>query len=118
MKIPLQDGSEFDLSPFLDGYRAKYPQVQDMAGELAKMHLWLAQHPSKRFKMPLKFVDNWLKKARPAKQALRVVGSAKMGEAELLALGRSMNESPRIGESWAQFGRRLADISDRKAREA
>ena len=43
MKIPLRDGSEFDLDPFKDGLRAKFPHV-DLERELALLHLWLGKN--------------------------------------------------------------------------
>ena len=117
MKIPLRNGTEFDLAPFIDGFKAKYPHV-DMASELAKMHLWLHRNPASQPIAPFKFVDNWLKKLKPKQAQLRIVGGAKMTEHEVLALAQSMNVLPRPGESYPQLARRLALIADQKRMEA
>ena len=37
MIIPLRNGSSFDLSPFIAGFRAKYPHITDMDAELAAL---------------------------------------------------------------------------------
>lgn len=106
MKIRLKDGTEFDLAPFIDGFKARHPHVQDMSAELAKMHLWLARNPSRQPVSPYRFVDNWMKKIKPKPAKLHIVGSS-MSEPEMLAAGQRIGISPAPGESWAQFGRRL-----------
>jgi hypothetical protein len=110
MKLPLRDGTEFDLAPFIGGYRAKYPHIADLDAELAKMHLWLHRNPARHPVAPFRFVDNWLAKIKPKQVQLRSVGGGKLTESELLALGRRLGTEPRAGESWAQFSKRLSDM--------
>ena len=44
---------------------AKYPTMI-VGVELAKMHLWLLNNPSRRPVKVLRFVESWLKRAKPA----------------------------------------------------
>ena len=113
MKIPLRDGTEFDLAPFIDGFKAKYPHI-DMPSELAKLHLWLHRNPASRPTMPFRFVENWLKKIQPKSVKLHLV-NGKMSESEMLALGVKLGTNPRPGEGWEQFARRLRNLQDKSA---
>lgn len=48
---------------------AKYPAV-DVDGELLKMHLWLLTNPGGRPVKIWRFVDNWLRRAKPKSVAV------------------------------------------------
>ena len=113
MKIPLRDGTEFDLAPFLDGYRHKYPHV-DLGRELALMNLWLARNPSKWPLKPFRFVDNWLAKLKPKLVKLSLA-SGTLTEHEVIALAAKLGTQARPGESYAQLARRLADLQSKAA---
>jgi hypothetical protein len=106
MKIPLKDGSTFDLTPYLAGFKARHPHIADWPAELAKMHLWLARNPSRRPASPYRFVDNWCKKVKFVPVKLRIV-EGRMSEQELLALGTKLGIKAYPGESWTAFAGRI-----------
>ena len=103
MKIPLRDGSQFDLDPFIDGFRAKYPHV-DMTRELALLHLWLGKNPHAWPMKPLRFAENWLKKVK-VKAPVRLAGG--LTNQEIEEMGRKKGMPARLGESYPQWLRRM-----------
>ena len=104
----------FDLDPFIDGFKARHPHIQDWPAEFAKMHLWLSRNPSRQPSSPYRFVDNWCGKVKAKPVKLHIVGKG-MSESEMLEAGRKVGIEPRAGESWAQFGRRLMIAMERSA---
>ena len=113
MKIPLRNGQEFDLDPFIAGFKAKYPHITDMDAELAKMHLWLYRNPARHPMKPCVFVDNWMRKLKPKQVQLRSVGG-KMTESELLNWARELGTQARPGEGWPQLAKRLSELADKR----
>lgn len=116
MKIPLRNGAEFDLAPFINGYKAKYPHV-DMQRELALMHLWLARNPAKWPLKPFRFVDNWLSKLKPKMVKLQLA-HGNLPEHEVIALAARLGTQARPGESYAQLARRLADLQSNAEKQS
>ncbi len=105
MKLPAHQ-EEFDLTEdLLNGFKAKYPQL-DVMSEVYKINLWLHKNPARRPKLMLRFIEKWLGKVKPKDVKLHVVGG-KMSEQELLNLGRKHGMEPKVGESWDAFNRRL-----------
>jgi hypothetical protein len=109
MKIPLRDGSQFDITPFLDGYKAKYPNIHDLGAELAKMHLWLARNPARWPMKPFRFVDAWLGKIKRQPVKLHLAGG-RMTETEILDLCKKHGIEPRPGEDWGRVMGRLREV--------
>ena len=103
MKIPTSTGF-FEFSPeVLKGLELRYPHAR-IPDEICKAALWLEKRKAKRPVSAIRFMENWLKKVRPAK--LHIV-DGRMTEYEMLALGQKLGIQPRAGESWPEFGRRL-----------
>jgi hypothetical protein len=114
MKIPLSNGTEFDLDPFIAGFKAKYPHVVDMDAEFAKIHLWLHRNPSRHPAAPFRFVDNWLKKLKPKMIKLHIAAGGKLTEHEVISLANKLGTQPRPGESYAQLAKRLSDMQENR----
>ena len=115
MIIPLRDGSSFDISPFIGGFKAKYPHIQDMDAELAKMHLWLHRNPARHPSKPFIFVENWLKKLTPKMIKLHIAAGGKLSEHELIAAGQRLGIVARPGESWVSLAKRIGDAQEKSA---
>lgn len=105
MKILTVDGEfEFDEG-LVAGFSAKYPHV-DFRREVSLAYLWTWKNVSRRPRNAVRFMENWLKKRKPELQKMHVV-QGKMSESDMLAKGREIGISPRPGEDWVSFGRRL-----------
>lgn len=106
MNLPANCG-DFDLTDdLITALKLKYPQI-DVQRELYLMVLWLTKHRARRPKLMLRFIERWLSKCRPKVIKLSSVGTSQMSEYQLLEIGRSKGLSPRPGEGWPEFARRL-----------
>lgn len=66
--LPLDDGSDFELTDDLAAeLREAYPRI-DLSAELKKMRAWLVSNPSgrKTRRGTPRFINSWLAKAQPA----------------------------------------------------
>jgi hypothetical protein len=136
MKVYAKDG-EFELDPELvRSLIATYPAC-NVRRELERMHLWTLKNPSRRWDLPLRGIESWLRKA--TRQALeKKVAKKSTREAEVayasgvrtfkpvteawwtsdngvLARGRQLGLDPRRGESMSNFKTRVAE-ADKMAR--
>lgn len=130
MKVFAKDG-EFELDPQLvRSLVATYPLV-NVRRELERMYLWTFKNPAKRWELPLRGIEAWLrresKKAqerRAAQKAPPRVQSLEYGagrlkpvvtdawwtsEAGILRRGRELGLDPKRGESMASFKTRVND---------
>jgi hypothetical protein len=70
-KLPLEDGSEFDVvEPLAGELRAAYPRI-DLISELGKARAWLVANPSNRKtrRGMGRFITGWLSRATPVSTA-------------------------------------------------
>lgn len=105
MKLPTRD-SEFELDDdMIEALSVRYPAI-DVREESLKLYWWLMRKPSSRpVNMP-RFVENWMKKAKPKTVKLQLV-SGKMTPMEIEALGRKLGIPARAGEDYGPYLRRL-----------
>lgn len=87
VRIPLEDGTEFDVTPeLLTEYRAAYPRV-DVEAELRKARAWSVSNPAKRKTRRgcPKFLNTWLANAagEAAKRGVDTSGIPGGGRREL-----------------------------------
>jgi hypothetical protein len=121
-------GGEFELDPALvRSLVATYPAV-NVRRELERMYLWTLKNPSKRWDLPLRGIEGWLKretkraleKKATAKQAQKanevaykqgvrpqVVGGWWSSDEATMQYGRQKGIHPRPGESMASYRARL-----------
>lgn len=142
MKVFAKDG-EFELDPDLvRALIATYPAV-NVKRELEKMWLWTFKHPTRRWELPLRGIESWLRreqkkalerKATPRQQAKQNEADYKAGVRPRIAVteawwtsdegvmkrGRELGLEPKRGESMANFKARVgeADKMSRATRAA
>ena len=113
MKLPIADNQEYDLSDdLIAGLQLKFAGI-DVRSELLLMVLWLHKNPSRRPKLPLRFIEKWLAKSKPKTVKLHIV-NGKLTENEIDALGRRLNMPARPGEGYPQWAKRLQAALDRQ----
>lgn len=131
---------EYELTPELvRSLAATYPAV-NVRNELARMYLWTLKNPSRRWELPLRGIETWLrkasKKALEAREKNRAI-KAKQDEQNYLNGMKARKLTPvtdawwtsdagvnrkaaelgmvaRPGEGWPQFKARVAEMEKMK----
>ncbi len=100
------DSGVFEITDvLLQAWLIRFPTV-DLRREHPLMCLWLAKHPAKKPRNPIRFIENWLK--RTQKQAVRDLAEAgKRGQVTAERVGAMYNVEPRPGEAQEHFNRRV-----------
>lgn len=131
VKVFAKDG-EFELAPELvRSLVATYPVV-NVRRELERMYLWTLKNPSRRWDLPLRGIEAWLRRAEKAafekratarqeaeaaKQSYlagvqpkaKVTDAWWTSEEGVLRRGRELGLQPRRGESAANYKTRVND---------
>ena len=142
MKVFSKDG-EYELAPELvRSLAATYPAV-NVRRELERMYLWTLKNESRRWELPLRGIEAWLRKAQKAALEKRASDRQRVNankaaylagvkprqivhdawwtsEDGILRRGRELGLEPRRGESMANFKGRVneADKMSRATRAA
>lgn len=141
MKVFAKDG-EFELTPELvRSLIATYPAV-NVRRELEKMYLWTFKNPSRRWDLPLRGVEAWLRRATKAVKEKRAENDrvrakeneiaykngarTKVGVTEawwtsdegVLKRGRDLGMEPKRGESMPNYKARVGEADKAKKRAA
>jgi hypothetical protein len=113
MKLPTRDG-EFDLTDdMIAALAIRFPAV-DAREQCLLAYWWLMRCPARRpVNMP-RFIENWIKKAKPKSAKPRLV-SNQMSERDIDELGRKLNIPARAGENYPSYLRRLLAAQERSA---
>lgn len=131
VRVFAKDG-EFELAPELvRSLVATYPAV-NVRRELEKMYLWTYKNPSRRWDLPLRGIEAWLRRAEKAvlekratdrqrvqqnkadyvsgvRPQLKVTDAWWTSEEGILRRGRELGLEPRRGESSANYKTRVND---------
>lgn len=92
------------------GLGLRYPNT-NVRNELALMALWLAKNPASRPKRPMRFVENWLRKASPKLKAVpKIVPMWWQSDEGTMAQARLLGIEPKRGEEMRAFKERLMKV--------
>lgn len=109
--------ADYELTPdLIRALQIRFP-LADVEREILLANLWLAKNPSRRPARPLRFVENWLKKASPKAPMIDMKRARWWAtEQATLEMGKSVGVNPRGNETWAELRSRIADkLSERRS---
>jgi hypothetical protein len=100
--------TEIDIA-VIKGLSLRYPNT-NVEEQMALMALWLAKNPSREPKRPIRFIENWLKKASPKLRAVpKIVPCWWQSDGGTLEQARMVGLSARPGEEMGQFRERIRE---------
>jgi hypothetical protein len=97
-----------DITPgIVAGLKLRYPNAK-VEQDLALMELWLAKHPKRALKRPIRFIENWLKKSTPKLAAVpKRIPVWWQSDAGTMQQATVLGMEARPGEEMHQFRERI-----------
>src|SRR6266571_382731 len=116
MHIQKIDGTQYVIgADTIRALQLRYP-LADVERELLLAGLWLEKNPASRPKKPLRFVENWLKKASPRAPMIDIKRARWWSsEKSTLEMANKVGLAPQGNETWEAFRSRISDrLNERK----
>jgi hypothetical protein len=119
MQIQKSDGTSYVLgTETIRALQLRYP-LADVERELLLAGLWLEKNPASRPKKPLRFVENWLKKASPRAPMIDIKRARWWStERSTLEMGSKVGINPRGNETWSELRQRISDRLNDNGRQS